>query len=1090
MGQANSRNSTSSPSVSRSQPPPPHPSFPHSSQSALRDDIDTSNTSTLPSTKASRRSPVRQSVCSFLRPRIHSDSPSPSSLRQIPAFHKRWRPLKRFAKTQAPLPNLSEAFPEPDRPPALSTAAVDAQLTMVEEQPIQTESSSAPLQSLLLPASGPTVLHSSRAEPPHDPGAEAVLVDDCRSSQDHVSPSVVEEPPPSKIDIVKPDAPPLYLEPHESAHQIEREINDFLLEHPRQDSLFVEGSSQDGQISDAPEPSPIISLNPLPDTAGAADPQTQTPRHFPPPGTLVVVQGVVNTSDNTTTAQSPPSGRATRPSSTANSTPSYTSSSRRASSLPREERQSARSRLSALLPRPPSMLGRRSLPSNPSAEALHTSQSTSDLSSTALESVASSDLLTDASDLSSAPVTEARSGEDVDFGSRPLSPGSIDVLGTLLSVAAAAAAASLFSPSLGFQANSDPNAPAQPTSAIPRPMSPTPTAGLGGGPGFHVAQDYGSDAAAPISSTPSPTPQQRDGRDRIRNVWESFRDRLGLTRNALPQGSGGASSTENGGNMRPGEIMLAEMARALNVGLGLTDDNANADTTEAPADRAEVAQSDGVRAREMSPSTRPPPPEDSFERFLLDLQADLRVALSETGTGGPTASTAISNPGNEEAPVASSSDIPNSADIVDVEARSSSLAIDEEELPPLDDICDTEVDGHDGMDQTSTRIATPMPSGRELPNRSYQPTTGSSRTQDDGRGDAEQRPPGIHLWRLYRFRPIHATQIAGHASSTTPPTAAVFPQSSAPVPNPLSPSAQAEGSPHPVSESDASTGLPPSFASTSSPLPNTSAERDGAESPSSAPPATDPNANMVVPVIVVGLQSVEMGQVQGHAQGHATHHHNTHHPNDHEPEETPLPEPDDWASGRLDDSSFRAGGSADADQMGDATPRGRTWQSRAANALRNLRPGRRNVQEGEQAAEGTGSRTFLIYVIGGYYPPNHHMVTGPDNLDSYEALWELTELLGQVKPQVATREDIEKSDLETFKCTELGWYEREGRVASNCVDRCLICLDDYQPEDDVRLMHCRHAFHKDCVDKWMQVGRNNCPACRTEGVSTSDKLVP
>lgn len=29
-------------------------------------------------------------------------------------------------------------------------------------------------------------------------------------------------------------------------------------------------------------------------------------------------------------------------------------------------------------------------------------------------------------------------------------------------------------------------------------------------------------------------------------------------------------------------------------------------------------------------------------------------------------------------------------------------------------------------------------------------------------------------------------------------------------------------------------------------------------------------------------------------------------------------------------------------------------------------------------------------------------------------------------------------------------------------------------------MTCKHAFHKDCVDKWLQVGRNNCPACRTK----------
>ena len=28
-------------------------------------------------------------------------------------------------------------------------------------------------------------------------------------------------------------------------------------------------------------------------------------------------------------------------------------------------------------------------------------------------------------------------------------------------------------------------------------------------------------------------------------------------------------------------------------------------------------------------------------------------------------------------------------------------------------------------------------------------------------------------------------------------------------------------------------------------------------------------------------------------------------------------------------------------------------------------------------------------------------------------------------------------------------------------------------------MSCRHAFHRTCVDEWLQTGRNNCPACRT-----------
>lgn len=51
--------------------------------------------------------------------------------------------------------------------------------------------------------------------------------------------------------------------------------------------------------------------------------------------------------------------------------------------------------------------------------------------------------------------------------------------------------------------------------------------------------------------------------------------------------------------------------------------------------------------------------------------------------------------------------------------------------------------------------------------------------------------------------------------------------------------------------------------------------------------------------------------------------------------------------------------------------------------------------------------------------------------------------------------------------------------------QCLVCLDDYEPEQELRVMKCRHAFHKECVDKWLTVGRNNCPACRTKVRSIS-----
>jgi hypothetical protein len=46
--------------------------------------------------------------------------------------------------------------------------------------------------------------------------------------------------------------------------------------------------------------------------------------------------------------------------------------------------------------------------------------------------------------------------------------------------------------------------------------------------------------------------------------------------------------------------------------------------------------------------------------------------------------------------------------------------------------------------------------------------------------------------------------------------------------------------------------------------------------------------------------------------------------------------------------------------------------------------------------------------------------------------------------------------------------------------QCLICLEDYDPEEDLRLLTCRHVFHRDCVDRWLETGRNNCPACRSQ----------
>ncbi|KAJ0964310.1 hypothetical protein J5N97_029432 [Dioscorea zingiberensis] len=49
---------------------------------------------------------------------------------------------------------------------------------------------------------------------------------------------------------------------------------------------------------------------------------------------------------------------------------------------------------------------------------------------------------------------------------------------------------------------------------------------------------------------------------------------------------------------------------------------------------------------------------------------------------------------------------------------------------------------------------------------------------------------------------------------------------------------------------------------------------------------------------------------------------------------------------------------------------------------------------------------------------------------------------------------------------------------------CAVCLGWLKPSDEVRqLGNCRHAFHRGCIDRWVDIGRVTCPLCRSHLVS-------
>lgn len=46
------------------------------------------------------------------------------------------------------------------------------------------------------------------------------------------------------------------------------------------------------------------------------------------------------------------------------------------------------------------------------------------------------------------------------------------------------------------------------------------------------------------------------------------------------------------------------------------------------------------------------------------------------------------------------------------------------------------------------------------------------------------------------------------------------------------------------------------------------------------------------------------------------------------------------------------------------------------------------------------------------------------------------------------------------------------------LDNCMICMEDFQDDDVIRILYCEHYFHKECIDPWLKEKSARCPYCR------------
>lgn len=76
---------------------------------------------------------------------------------------------------------------------------------------------------------------------------------------------------------------------------------------------------------------------------------------------------------------------------------------------------------------------------------------------------------------------------------------------------------------------------------------------------------------------------------------------------------------------------------------------------------------------------------------------------------------------------------------------------------------------------------------------------------------------------------------------------------------------------------------------------------------------------------------------------------------------------------------------------------------------------------------------------------------------------------------------------ERLPAVEFSLLARPAQQQQGCHDgdaaaaaTCIVCLERLRAADEVRrLGNCAHAFHRGCIDGWIDLGRTTCPLCRS-----------
>ncbi|XP_043714218.1 E3 ubiquitin ligase BIG BROTHER-related-like [Telopea speciosissima] len=98
----------------------------------------------------------------------------------------------------------------------------------------------------------------------------------------------------------------------------------------------------------------------------------------------------------------------------------------------------------------------------------------------------------------------------------------------------------------------------------------------------------------------------------------------------------------------------------------------------------------------------------------------------------------------------------------------------------------------------------------------------------------------------------------------------------------------------------------------------------------------------------------------------------------------------------------------------------------------------------------------------------------PDEL-SYEELLALGEVVGTESRGLSA---------ETIASLPSVNYKAQSSPDGSNTDQCVICRLDYEDGDTLTVLSCKHSYHSECINNWLQINKV-CPVCSAE-VSISE----